>query len=154
MASLTDLIEAHILSLVEEGGGVAEIQRAFLADHFRCVPSQITYVLSSRFQPERGYVVESKRGGGGYIRVVKIELEDGITDIIKSIGLSLSQDEAYGYLLRLLDDEIIGPRTFKMIQAAVSRDTLAVELPLRDFLRARIFRALLSAYLLASEDGE
>ena len=77
MASLTDLIEAHILSLVEEGGGVAEIQRAFLADHFRCVPSQITYVLSSRFQPERGYVVESKRGGGGYIRVVKIELEDG-----------------------------------------------------------------------------
>jgi transcriptional regulator CtsR len=154
MASLTDLIEAHILSLVEEGGGVAEIQRAFLADHFRCVPSQITYVLSSRFQPERGYVVESKRGGGGYIRVVKIELEDGITDIIKSIGLSLSQDEAYGYLLRLLDDEIIGPRTFKMIQAAVSRDTLAVELPLRDFLRARIFRALLSAYFLASEDGE
>ncbi len=154
MASLTDLIEAHILSLVEEGGGVAEIQRAFLADHFRCVPSQITYVLSSRFQPERGYVVESKRGGGGYIRVVKIELEDGITDIIKSIGLSLSQDEAYGYLLRLLDDEIIGPRTFKMIQAAVSRDTLAVELPLRDFLRARIFRALLSAYCLASEDGE
>lgn len=154
MASLTDLIEAHILSLVEEGGGVAEIQRAFLANHFRCVPSQITYVLSSRFQPERGYVVESKRGGGGYIRVVKIELEDGITDIIKSIGLSLSQDEAYGYLLRLLDDEIIGPRTFKMIQAAVSRDTLAVELPLRDFLRARIFRALLSAYLLASEDGE
>lgn len=65
MASLTDIIEAYILSLVEEGGGVAEIQRTYLAEYFNCVPSQITYVLSSRFQPERGYIVESKRGGGG-----------------------------------------------------------------------------------------
>ncbi len=154
MASLADLIEAYILSLVEEGGGVVEIQRAFLADRFRCVPSQITYVLASRFQPERGYIVESKRGGGGYIRVVKIELEDGLADVIRSIGISLSQDEAYGYLLRLLDDGIIDARTFKMMQAAVSRDTLAIDLPVRDLLRARVFKALLSAYFSVSEDRE
>ncbi len=154
MASLTDLIEAHILSLIEEGGGVAEIQRSYLASYFRCVPSQITYVLTSRFQPERGYIVESKRGGGGYIRVVKMELTDGATDIIKNIGSYLSQDEAYGYLLRLVDDELIDERAFKMMQAAISRDTLAVDLPLRDWLRARIFKALLSACFSVIEDGE
>lgn len=154
MASLTDLIEAHILSLIEEGGGVAEIQRAYLAEYFRCVPSQITYVLTSRFQPERGYIVESKRGGGGYIRVVKMELTDGLTGIIRNIGPYLSQDEAYGYLLRLVDDDLIDERAFKMMQAAVSRDTLAVDLPLRDWLRARIFKALLSACFSVIEDEE
>ncbi len=154
MASLADLIEAYILALVEEGGGVAEIQRSYLADYFRCVPSQITYVLSSRFQPERGYVVESKRGGGGYIRVVRMELTDGIADIMKSIGSYLSQDEAYGYLLRLFEEGLMDVRSFKMMQAAVSRDTLALDLPHRDWLRARIFRAVLSAYFSVVEDEE
>ena len=85
---------------------------------------------------------------------MKIELEDGLADVIRSIGISLSQDEAYGYLLRLLDDGIIDARTFKMMQAAVSRNTLAIDLPVRDLLRARIFRALLSAYFSVSEDRE
>jgi transcriptional regulator CtsR len=154
LASLADLIEAYILSLVEEGGGVAEMQRAYLADYFRCVPSQITYVLSSRFQPERGYVVESKRGSGGYIRVVKIELTDGAEDIMKNVGTYLSQDEAYAYISRLYDEDLIDTRTFKLMQAVVSRDTLAVDLPHRDWLRARIFQAALSAYFSVVDDEE
>lgn len=154
MASLTDIIEAYILALVEEGGGVVEIQRAYLAEYFNCVPSQITYVLSSRFQPERGYIVESKRGGGGYIRVVKIELTDGVTDILKNVGKSLTQGEAYGYLLRLFDEGLVDEKSFKMMQAVLSRDTLALDLPHRDWLRARIFKALLHAYFSVAEDKE
>ena len=154
MASLTDIIEAYILSLVEEGGGVAEIQRTYLAEYFNCVPSQITYVLSSRFQPERGYIVESKRGGGGYIRVVRLELSDGVAGIMRSVGKSLSQDEAHGYLLRLFDEGLIDAKCYRMMQAALSRDTLALDLPHRDWLRARMFKALLPAYFSAAEDKE
>ncbi|NLC16197.1 MAG: CtsR family transcriptional regulator [Firmicutes bacterium] len=154
MARLTDLIEAHILSLVEKGGGVAEVQRAYLAEYFNCVPSQITYVLSSRFQPERGYVVESQRGGGGYIRVIRIELTEGILDIIKNVGKSLSQEEAHGYLLRLLDEGVIDSRCFKMMQAALSRETLDLDAPHRERLRARIFKALLRACVSVAEDKE
>ncbi|MBP8614490.1 MAG: CtsR family transcriptional regulator [Firmicutes bacterium] len=154
MASLADLIEAHIVALVEEAGGVIEVQRALLAEHFSCVPSQITYVLTSRFQPERGYVVESRRGGGGFIRIAKIEPEGDIAEIIGDVGSYLTQDEAYSHLTRLLEDGIIDVRTFKTMQAALSREVLAVDLPLRDLLRARIFKAMLSAYFSVHEDEE
>jgi transcriptional regulator CtsR len=154
VASLADLIEAHIVALVEEAGGMVEIQRALLAEHFSCVPSQITYVLSSRFQPERGYVVESRRGGGGFIRIAKIEPEGDIAEIIEDVGDYLAQDEAYSYLTRLLEDDVIDIRTFKTMQAALSRETLAVDLPLRDALRARVLKAMLSAYFSVHEDEE
>ena len=98
--------------------------------------------------------MESKRGGGGYIRVVKIELTDGVADILRNVGKSLTQDEAYGYLLRLFDEGLLDERSFKMMQAALSRDTLALDLPHRDWLRARIFKALLHAYFSVVEDKE
>ncbi|HOQ03510.1 MAG TPA: CtsR family transcriptional regulator [Bacillota bacterium] len=154
MASLADLIEAHIVALVEEAGGVVEIQRAILAEHFSCVPSQISYVLSSRFQPERGYVVESRRGGGGYIRIAKLEPEEDVADIIENVGNYLTQDEAYSYLTRLFEDDLIDLKMFKTMEAALSRDTLAVDLPLRDLLRARLFKAMLLAYFSVREDEE
>ena len=117
------------------------------------MPSQITYVLSSRFQPERGYIVESKRVAG-YIRVVRLELSDGVAGIMRSVGKSLSQDEAHGYLLRLFDEGLIDAKCYRMMQAALSRDTLALDLPHRDWLRARMFKALLHAYFSAAEDKE
>ena len=90
MAKLTNSIEEYIIKLLESGDGIVEIQRSLLAEHFSCAPSQINYVLTTRFTPYKGYFVESRRGGGGYIRIVEVdmtdefslyakELEDGIT---------------------------------------------------------------------------
>lgn len=151
MASLADIIEEYIVSLIEQGDGVAEIQRALLANQFRCAPSQITYVLSSRFSPERGYIVESKRGGGGYIRVVKVDLEDDIRELVSSVGSHLSQEEAYAYLDRLFNEGYIDQRAYQTFRSALSRKTLLVDLPLRDYLRARIFKAMLNAWFSVTE---
>lgn len=101
MAKLTNSIEEYIIKLLESSDGIVEIQRSILAEHFSCAPSQINYVLTTRFTPYKGYFVESRRGGGGYIRIVEVdmtddfslyakEVEDGITvlrskDILRSL---------------------------------------------------------------------
>ena len=101
MAKLTNSIEENIIKLLESSDGIVEIQRSLLAEHFSCAPSQINYVLTTRFTPYKGYFVESRRGGGGYIRIVEVdmtddfslyakEVEDGITvlrskDILRSL---------------------------------------------------------------------
>ncbi len=147
MASLADIIEAYISSLVEAGEGVAEIQRTYLAQHFRCVPSQISYVISSRFSPERGYIIESRRGGGGYIRLTKVDLDhEDVRQMVSEIGSYLSQNEAYDYLHRLLREEFIDDQVFEVMKAAMARNVLTPTLPERDFIRANVFKAMLNAY--------
>ena len=84
MSILSDHIEEFIKELLIEDEGMAELQRNELAQKFNCAPSQINYVLTTRFSPNRGYVTESRRGGGGYIRVIRLDIErcDYISDII------------------------------------------------------------------------
>lgn len=75
MRNVSEVIEQYLKQILQQSpGGVIEIQRNDLADQFNCVPSQINYVISTRFTLEKGYIVESKRGGGGYIRIQKIKL--------------------------------------------------------------------------------
>jgi len=147
VASLADHIERYIESLIAEGEGVAEIQRALIAELFRCAPSQVTYVISSRFSPERGYIIESRRGGGGFIRLIKVTLDsERVRDVLKNVGSHLSQGEAYAYLDRLREEGHLDERTYAVMRAALSRNALAVGLPERDLLRANIFKAMLNAY--------
>ena len=157
MASLADLIEQYIEALIREGEGFAEIQRALLAERFRCAPSQITYVIASRFSPERGYIVESRRGGGGFIRLTKVSLEKSdIQDLLTEVGEYLSQSEAYGYLDRLREEGHLDPRSYEVMKAALSRHVLPLDLPQRDAIRASIFKAMLTAYFWVSrapDDG-
>lgn len=152
MATLADLIEKYILDLIEQGNGVAELQRVLLAEQFGCVPSQITYVLASRFSPERGYIVESKRGGGGHIKIVRVGLGQDVKKLIRSIGPYLSEEEAYGYLMLLLEEGYLDRKAFEMLKAAVSRKSLPVGLPLRDAIRSSIFKAMLNAYFSAKNE--
>lgn len=155
MASLADLIEAYIQRLVEAGEGVAEIQRALLAERFRCAPSQISYVISSRFSPERGYIIESRRGGGGYIRLIKVELDDeDLQEMINDIGSHLSQSEAYDYLERLYNEGFMDEKTYQVMKAATSRKSLALVLPDRDMIRANVFKAMLNAYFATNPRSE
>ena len=153
--SLADLIEDYIQALIVEGEGMAEIQRALIAEHFRCAPSQVSYVISSRFPPERGYLIESRRGGGGFIRLTRVNLEEAnIREMLNDVGGYLSQGEAYDYLERLHDDGHLDDRTFEVMKAALSRNALTLVLPHRDLIRANIFKAMLNAYFGATDQAD
>lgn len=151
MARISDFIEEHLKQLLREAReGVIEIQRSELAEKFGCVPSQINYVLETRFTPERGYLVESRRGGGGFIRIIRLNLESAeeLHRLVQSsIGEALSQAEALGYVARLREHQIITERESALMEAALRRDVINLELPARDVIRANLLKAMLLAIL-------
>lgn len=151
MANRSDVIEEYLKHLVQASSdGIVEIQRSELAERFGCVPSQINYVLATRFTPERGYLVESRRGGGGFIRIIRLNLEsqEALHQLVhQSLGSALAQDEAMGYIYRLLEEQVITEREALLMQAVVRRDVLAIELPVRDMLRANLLKAMLLVIL-------
>jgi len=151
MRNISDLIEHYLKQMLQDSSeGAVEIQRNELADKFSCVPSQINYVISTRFTLEKGYVVESKRGGGGYIRIQRVELptlKTIQTHIHQTIGERVDQQAAEGLIYQLEEAGMIQRREANLLRAAVSRDVIAVKLPLRDELRARLLKAMLIALL-------
>ncbi|KJS17233.1 MAG: hypothetical protein VR69_06000 [Peptococcaceae bacterium BRH_c4b] len=151
MSNISDLIEQYLKRLLEQAGqGQIEIQRNELAIQFSCVPSQINYVLSTRFSTEHGYIVESRRGGGGFVRIVKLELDDRsvlINYMNRLIGEDITQQGAVGIISRLLEEDLITRRESEIMKAAVYRDVLRTALPDRDKLRASILKAMLIAIL-------
>lgn len=149
MANLADDIEQYLKQHLDRAP-VIEVQRAMLAAHFGCAPSQINYVLATRFTPERGYLVESRRGGGGYIRVIRLNLEegDGLHELLhQEIGDRLSQEEALGYICRLREQRVIDDRESAIMQAAINRETIRLDLPARDIIRANLLKAMILAIL-------
>ncbi len=144
---MSDLIAKRIMELLEKSEeGIAEIQRNTLAEKIGCVPSQINYVISSRFTPERGYIVESKRGGGGYIRIteVRASASSPLMHIINSIGNTLDNRAAQIIVENLAYREYLTLEAAKLISAATSENALrALPLQLRDGLRAAIFKQML-----------
>jgi len=146
--NISDIIEGYLKQVLELGGeGHIEIKRSEIADKFQCVPSQINYVINTRFTAERGYLVESKRGGGGYIRILRVRANsqiDLIDDVLLQIEGGASQTVAEGLVYRLIDEQVISKREAKLMLAAVDRSTLDLQLPLRDSIRAKILRAMLT----------
>ncbi len=143
---ISDLVAKYILDMMEEGDGNAEIKRNELATALGCVPSQINYVITSRFTPEQGFVVESRRGGGGYIRITRIKADRGTTlmHIVSSLGDSIDNSSANIILQNLLAQGVITKDACKLISIAVS-DRCYGNIPtqLRDSLRACIFKNML-----------
>lgn len=148
MRNISDIIEGYLKQVLELGGeGHVEIKRSEIADKFQCVPSQINYVINTRFTAERGYLVESKRGGGGYIRILRVRANsqiDLIDDVLRQIERGASQTMAEDLVYRLIDEQVISKREAKIMLAAVDRSTIDLQLPLRDNIRARILRAMLT----------
>lgn len=148
MRNISDIIEGYLKQVLELGGeGHIEIKRSEIADKFQCVPSQINYVINTRFTAERGYLVESKRGGGGYIRILRVRANsqiDLIDDVLRQIEGGASQTMAEDLVYRLIDEQVISKREAKLMLAAIDRSTLDLSLPLRDTIRARILRAMLT----------
>ncbi|MBM7542888.1 CtsR family transcriptional regulator [Amphibacillus cookii] len=148
MRNISDIIEAYLKQIIEKNQhNSIEIKRSEIADQFSCVPSQINYVINTRFTPERGYLVESKRGGGGYIRIQRMINNDKtalIDELIELIQPRTSQQVAIAVIERLLDDELITTREAKLMISALNRDVIAIKIPVRDELRARILVAMLT----------
>lgn len=146
MRPLTDSIEAFIKSLLEEGQEQVDVQRNELAQYFRCAPSQITYVLSTRFTPDHGYVIESRRGGGGYIRIVRLREEPGsnlLYLINQRIGASISRHDCDAIISQLCESHVVTENEAGLMRAAVSADAINLPVAFKDSLRASTLRAML-----------
>lgn len=143
---ISDSVANYILELLNQAGGIAEIQRNELASFLGCVPSQINYVLTSRFTPEQGYLVESRRGGGGYIRITRLQLStaDMIMHIVNGVGESLDSATARAMLGNMVERGVLDRTSAELIGAAVSEKSLAaVPRELLDAVRAMIYKNML-----------
>ena len=143
---MSDLVAQYIMQMLDEQNGSAEIQRNELAGNLGCVPSQINYVITSRFTPEQGYIVESRRGGGGYIRISRVKMDRGtaMMHIINSVGSSLDKATAEVMLNNMLQRNMLEMQSAKLIAAALSDRTLSqVEQDKRDTVRADLFKNML-----------
>ena len=143
---ISDHVAEYILQMLNEADGIAEIQRNELANALGCVPSQINYVITSRFTPEQGYIVESRRGGGGYIRIIRRRMtkSDMIMHIVNAVGMRLDGASARAMLRNLVETGVAGESDAALIAAAVSEKSLiSAPKDLRDELRASIFKNML-----------
>ena len=144
---ISDEITAYILHMLDQADdGGAELRRNELAEELGCVPSQINYVLTSRFTPEQGYVVESRRGGGGYIRIRR-----GTTLLmhtVNSVGHSLDASTARVVIENLAYQQAVSGEAARLLAAALSDQALrSVPAPQRDVLRAALCKQLLTALI-------
>lgn len=143
---ISDVIEEFIKDLFDEDeSNFIEIQRNELAQHFNCVPSQINYVISTRFKPSQGYYVESRRGGGGNIKIRKINntKSDYIMHIINNIQRTITVSEIDILLSDFLTYNVITEQEAKLLKVATSDNVLKLDRDIKDEVRARIFKNML-----------
>jgi len=152
MARMSDIIEAFLKQMINETNGTIEIQRNELANYFNCVPSQINYVIDTRFTTERGYYVESKRGGGGNIRIRRVNINrpgDYLMHIVSSMGYSISQQSAEVFINNFVDYDVISEREALILKAATSDKVLGrIPMPERDALRADMLKNMLTSLMV------
>ncbi len=153
MANISDIIEQFILKTMGDDAEV-DISRNELANFFRCAPSQINYVLETRFTIDRGFVKESHRGGSGYIRLTKINVdEDNYVNnlILESVGDELSMKRLTQITEKLVSEEILTEKERMLILSGLSDESLAMPLTIRDSIRARSFKNILTSLLKESK---
>ncbi|MFA5537438.1 MAG: CtsR family transcriptional regulator [Bacillota bacterium] len=151
MRSIADQIEAYLIKLLKlSGGSVIEVQRSEIAQIFACAPSQINYVLTTRFGPEQGYLIESRRGGGGYLRITRVEMSDnelleGLLDFLEETLVPFHGGERL--LIRLLEEGFLTKREVLLMKAVIGQQALGNALPHPDLVRANILKAMLQTFL-------
>ena len=143
---MSDVIEDFIKDLFDEDDSdLIEIQRNELAEHFNCVPSQINYVISTRFKPSQGYYVESKRGGGGHITIKKVSntKSEYFMHIIKNIGDEMTANDVDILISDFLTYQLITKEQAKLLKVATSDNVLIITKDIKDKVRAKIFKNML-----------
>ena len=143
MANISEQIEKFLIATLGENDSI-DITRNSLAEYFSCVPSQINYVLETRFTVDRGYIVESKRGGGGFVKISKIKTNDSNDYLnglfLESIGDDLSEKRFSQILDKLVSDNIMAENERVLIEASLSDDSLSMPFTIRDKVRAKAFK--------------
>lgn len=149
---ISDIIEKFINERIEESKGAIEIQRNDMANHFKCAPSQINYVLTTRFSTDRGYVIESRRGGGGFIKIMKVDIDENaylLEMLADRIRNSVNKEGAFELLEILFRKQLIDQRIKNIIKTSVDDNTLSIiSKPYRDMVRAEILKAAIVAALI------
>lgn len=145
--NMSDIIEAYLKHALSDREHV-EIRRSEIANRFDCVPSQINYVIKTRFTVQQGYIVESKRGGGGYIRISKVKIldeSDMIGEMIKVIGETINQKNADSVVKKLFKEEVLSRREAKLIFVAMDQTLYTGDKTVDELLRANILKNMLNA---------
>jgi transcriptional regulator CtsR len=143
---ISDIIAGFIGEILTASDGCAEVRRVELASRFNCVPSQINYVIATRFSPERGYIVESRRGGGGYIRITRVtpDPERLVMHTVNMLGECIDAKAAEALTANLVQSEAITQCAGRLILAAIGNNSLREAEPeLRGRLRAAIMKQML-----------
>lgn len=142
---ISDMIEEFIKELFTDNEEYVEIQRNDLAEQFNCVPSQINYVIATRFKPSQGYYVESKRGGGGHITIKKVAITKSnyLMHIITNIEEQLTAQEVDIFISNFLSYDMVTKEQAKLLKVATSDNVLSIQQPTRDEIRAKIFKNML-----------
>jgi transcriptional regulator CtsR len=147
LRNISDIIEEYLKATIKNSGDdPLEIKRSEIAKKFQCVPSQINYVIQTRFTLEKGYQVESKRGGGGYIRIMKVSPHDHLElldQLIRIIGENIDQQTAENVILRLYEEKAITRREANIMISVMDRTLYNSNVNHRDEVRANILIAML-----------
>ena len=153
MNNISDVIEEFIMDTIGQESAV-NLSRNELAQFFNCAPSQINYVLSTRFTVQRGYFVESKRGGGGYIKVVKlVPSENYFSSLVSNhIKNSIDYNSALQILNNLLENNFINQTSFCIIKSAISPKALSGPIKNENFLRANVLKNVI-VEIAKGQDG-
>lgn len=145
--SISDVIEAYLKEILGNSAQI-EIRRSEIANHFDVVPSQINYVIKTRFTIQNGYLVKSKRGGGGYIRIERVNLlgdVDVLNSLVQAIGNTIRERDAFAIIQTLYNEKVISQREGDLMLMALSKQTLAVDdTNMENKLRARILVSFLN----------
>ena len=144
MASISDLIESFLIQLLADGDNVS-ISRNELANYFSCAPSQINYVLTTRFTPARGFIVESRRGGGGCINLVRLDEDrDKFLDELRELPINegLNVTKTTQILERMRDEDMLSEREVSLLGAVMSNKAIIAPAVAKDGMRAAMMRAL------------
>ena len=155
MAQLSDNIEQFIKELMCEDTRV-ELKRNELAQHFGCAPSQINYVLATRFSVDHGYIIESRRGGGGYVRIVRMQprVDVNLLDaLLTRVGNSVDEETANAIIAHWTEIKLITSTEAALMRAAVSRNALALPISAKDVLRAAVMKNMLIQVFRNAEGG-
>ena len=145
MAQLSDSIEQFIKDLMSDDAHI-ELRRNELAQHFGCAPSQINYVLATRFSLDHGYIIESRRGGGGYVRIVRMQNraeKNFLETLLERVGTSIDEDTANAIISNLYERKMVTRNEALLLKAGVARNALALPVSAKDVLRAAVFRNML-----------
>ena len=155
---LSDSIESFIKTLMTQEEPEVELKRNELAEYFGCAPSQINYVLATRFSPDHGYIIESRRGGGGYIRIVRV-VQTGAQRLMyltnERIGEAISEAEAFRLIHQLTEQGLVSAGEGEIMRAALSAQALSIPIPdaMKAAMRARMLKTMLMTIARQNREG-